>query len=329
MVIARAVRIRGKGGPEVLELGEIEVRSPGPHEVAVEVAAAGLNRADCLQRRGLYPAPAGYAPDVPGLEFAGHVAALGAGAGPFRVGDRVMGITGGGGMATRIIASSRELLRVPDCLSLEEAAAVPEAFLTAHDALFTQAGVGLGDRVLLHAAGSGVGTAALQLVKAAGATAFGTSRSEEKLARLAELGLDHGVWAREGRFADALRELEPGGVDVILDTVGAAYLAQNIDSLATLGRVVTIGLLGGARGELPLGKLLAKRGRLLGSVLRARPPEEKAAATQALAAQVLPLLDAGLVRPIIDSTLPMSEVADAHRLMDANQTFGKLVLCWN
>ncbi|MFO0603703.1 MAG: NAD(P)H-quinone oxidoreductase [Polyangiales bacterium] len=329
MESVRAVRIRGSGGPEVLELGEVACRAPGHGEVLVSVAAAGLNRADLMQRRGLYPAPAGYPPDVPGLEFAGTVARVGAGVAGFAPGDRVMGITGGGAMSEALVAHHRELLPVPEGMPLEEAAAIPEAFLTAWDALFGQAGVGLGDVALVHAAASGVGTAAVQLCRAAGVRSIGTSRSASKLAAVKALGLDEAVVPGEAGFADAVLALTGGrGVDATLDPVGARYLADNLRALAPLGRLVLIGLMGGAAAEVPLGLLLTRRLRVMGTVLRSRPHEEKAALAQAFARAVLPLFARGALRPVVDAVRPMAEVRAAHERMERNDTTGKIVLRW-
>lgn len=325
----RAVCIRAPGGAEVLELGEVACRDPGYGEVLVRVAAAGLNRADVMQRRGLYPAPPGEPRDVPGLEFAGIVARVGDGAGGFSPGDRVMGITGGGAMSEALVAHHRMLLRVPEGMSLEEAAAIPEVFLTAWDALFGQAGVRLGEVALIHAAASGVGTAAVQLCRAAGVRSIGTARSAAKLGAVTALGLDDALVPEEGRFADAVTSLTDGrGVDAILDPVGARYLADNLHALAPLGRLVLIGLMGGATGELPLSLVLMKRLRVMGTVLRSRPLEEKAALTQAFAREVLPLFARGALRPVIDVVLSMAEVRAAHERMERNGTVGKIVLRW-
>lgn len=329
MIQAKAVRIREPGEVDVLVLADLEVRDPGPGEVRVAVAAAGLNRADILQRRGFYPAPPGVPADVPGLEYSGTVEAVGPGVTSVRLGDRVMGIVAGGSMATHLVVHERELLPVPAHLSLTEAAAIPEVYLTAYDALFLQAELALGETVLVHAVGSGVGTASLLLAQAAGAKVLGTSRTPEKLARCRELGLEHGIEVKSGAFADAVRE-ETGGrmADVVIDFVGGAYLEENVRALATLGRIVVVGLLGGAKGSLPLGPFLAKRGRLFGTVLRSRPLEEKAALAQRFARDVLPLFAAGRLRPLLEATLPMTEVHDAHRRMESNETFGKIVLTW-
>ena len=325
---SNAIRIREPGGPEVLELGEIEVRSPGPNEVLVEVAAAGLNRADCLQRRGFYPAPPGVAADVPGLEIAGVVEAVGASAGAWKPGDRVMGIVAGGGMSTRVVTAADELMPVPETMSLEEAAAIPEAFATAYDAVVLQGGLSEGKSLLIHAVASGVGTAAIQLAQMMSATSIGTSRTAHKLPRCTELGLSHAILVENGEFASEVKSLVPSGVDVILDTIGAAYLKQNVHVVAKQGRIVVIGLMGGVQGELHLGQLLAKRASIHGSVLRSRSPSEKAELTRLFIRDVLPQFSTGALRPIVDNTLPMTEIQSAHARMDDNQTFGKLILTW-
>jgi NADPH2:quinone reductase len=330
MPAARAVKIRGAGGGvEVLYIGDLEVREPGPHEVLVEVAAAGLNRADTLQRRGLYPAPPGAPSDVPGLEYAGTVAAVGPGVTATRVGERVMGIVGGGGMATHLVVHERELVSVPRGLDLERAAAVPEVFFTAYDALFTQGALALGETVLVHAIGSGVGTAALQLGRTAGARVIGTSRTQDKLDRCRDLGLEESVLVEGGRFSGAVLERTAGlGAQLVLDVVGAAYLEENARALAVRGRMVMLGLMGGMAGSLPLALLLNKRLTVIGSVLRARPLEEKAALAQAFAARVVPLFEQGRLLPVVSEVLPMSEIAAAHERMEKNETFGKIVLRW-
>jgi putative PIG3 family NAD(P)H quinone oxidoreductase len=328
MPSAKAIRIREPGGPEVLSLGEIEVPRPGPSQVLVEVAAAGVNRADCLQRRGVYPAPPGVPADVPGLELAGVVEAVGDAVDRWKPGDRVMGIVAGGAMATRVVTEAAELMRVPKQMSLEEAAGIPEVFLTAYDAMVLQGDLRAGGVVLVHAVASGVGTAAIQLASVLRATSIGTSRTAHKLPRCTELGLRHAVLVESGQFAETVLAAVPQGVDVILDTVGAAYLDQNVKVLALKGRIVVIGLMGGVRSELNLGALLSKRGSIIGSVLRSRSSSEKAELTSAFAAQMLGRFASGELRPVVDEVLPMSEAQAAHRRMDANETFGKLVLTW-
>jgi NADPH:quinone reductase len=329
MIEARAVKIVGKGDVEVLQLGTLAVRDPGPGELRVRVAAAGLNRADVLQRKGFYPAPAGVVPDVPGLEYAGVVESVGPDVREHAAGDHVMGIVAGGAMATHVVVHAREALRVPSGMPLTEAAAVPEVFLTAYDALFAQAGLRLGETVLVHSIGSGVGTAALQLGVCAGARVIGTSRTQDKLDRARALGLVDGVVVADGQFAGAIGALTGGRLcDAILDTVGAAYLDENMKALATRGRLVVVGLLGGASAPLSLGLLLAKRAQLIGTVLRSRPLEEKISLTQAFSSACLPWFGAGRLKPIVDAVLPMSEVKQAHQRMESNASFGKIVLCW-
>ena len=328
MPAAKAIRIREPGGPEVLEVGEIELASPGPTQVLVEVAAAGLNRADCLQRRGFYPAPPGVPADVPGLEIAGVIESVGDSVTTWKPGDRVMGIVAGGGMATRALTEAAELMPIPDAFSLAEAAAVPEVFLTAYDAIVLQGGLARGQTVLLHAVASGVGTAAIQLASVIGANSVGTSRTADKLARCVELGLTHAVLVEEGQFAEQVKTAAANGVNVILDTIGAAYLPQNVQVIAKRGRIIVIGLMGGVKGELNLGLLLARRASVHGSVLRSRSPEEKAALTKSFTDEMLARFTTGELKPIIDAVLPMTNIQDAHRRMDANETFGKLVLTW-
>ncbi|MGD8607912.1 MAG: NAD(P)H-quinone oxidoreductase [Myxococcales bacterium] len=325
---AKAIRIREPGGPDVLGIGEIEIPKPGPTQVLVEVAAAGLNRADCLQRRGFYPAPPGVPADVPGLELAGVVEAVGDRVARWKAGDQVMGIVAGGAMATRVVTEADELMRVPKQVSLEEAAAIPEVFLTAYDAIVLQGNLQAGGALLVHAVASGVGTAAIQLAAVLHATSVGTSRTAHKLPRCTELGLSHAVLVEDGQFADTVLAAAPKGVDVILDTVGAAYLNQNVKVLAPKGRLIVIGLMGGVQGDLNLGALLSKRGSIVGSVLRSRSSVEKAELTSAFAAQMLGRFNSGELRPIVDEVLPMSEVQQAHRRMEANETFGKIVLRW-
>lgn len=328
-VQARAVRIQRPGDASVLILDDVKVREPGPGEVLVEVVAAGLNRADIIQRRGGYPAPAGFAPDIPGLEFAGCVVRLGPEVRDVALGDRVMGITGGGAMCTHVVAHARELMPVPAHLDLVEAAAIPEAFLTAWDAMFAQASLATGETALIHAIGSGVGLAALQLAISAGVNVIGTSRTRNKLDRCAAFGLEHPVQPVEGRFDDEVNAVTDGrGVDVVIDLIGGAYLEQNLEVLAVKGRIVVVGLLGGRETSIPLGRLLARRATVIGTVLRSRPLEEKMALTQAFAKRGLPLFASGKLRPVVDEVLPMDAIGDAHERMERGETFGKLVLAW-
>ncbi|HEX8271398.1 MAG TPA: NAD(P)H-quinone oxidoreductase [Longimicrobiaceae bacterium] len=325
----RAVVIARPGGPEVLQLAERPLPEPGPGEIRVRVHASALNRADLLQRRGQYPAPPGAPQDVPGLEYAGEVDAVGEGAGLWAVGNRVMGIVGGGGYAEYVVVHEREAMRIPQGLSFEEGAAIPEAFLTAYDALFTRLELLMGERVLIHAVGSGVGTAALQLARAAGAVTIGTSRSADKLARAAELGLDVGIDTSKEELAAALENATYGsGVHAVVDLVGGKLLEESLRGLAQGGRVVVVGTVAGSKVELDLGLLLRRRIRIVGTVLRTRPLEEKIALAREFSSTVLPLLSSGKIRPVIDRVYPFSEIADAHRQMEENDTFGKIVLKW-
>lgn len=323
--------IERPGEADVLQLAERDVRDPGAGEVRVRVHAAGLNRADILQRRGAYPAPPGSPTDVPGLEYAGEIEALGEGVREWKVGDRVMGIVAGGGMSTHVVVHGREAIPVPRGMSMEDAAAIPEVFMTVWDAVVLQAGLRPGGVLLVHAVASGIGTAAVQIARAIGATSVGTTRTPEKLERCArEVGLEHGIVVARGssEFAAELEAKVGRGADVILDTVGASYLAEDVRALAPHGTVVVIGLMGGLSGALPLGALLAKRARVIGTVLRARPIEEKIELARTFTREVIPLFERGLLRPIVDRVMPMDQVRDAHAAMESDATFGKLVLRW-
>ncbi|MBT8494952.1 MAG: NAD(P)H-quinone oxidoreductase [Deltaproteobacteria bacterium] len=325
---ARAIRITEPGGPEVLQLCDLEVADPGPGQVLVEVAAAGINRADLLQRRGLYAAPAGYPADIPGLEYAGVVARVGEGVSRWSPGDRVMGIVGGGGLATHVVVHDREVIAAPKNMELTEVAAIPEVFLTAFDAMFTRGHARMGEWMVIHAAGSGVGIAALQLGQSAGLRCIGTSRTASKLERLRDLGLEHSIVVEGKSFADQVQAITKGGADVILDFIGGAYLGENLKAAAVLGRIVVIGLMGGAKAEMPMGLLLRKRLTMTGTVLRARPLEEKAALAQRFAREAVPLFESGALKPVVDSVMPMADAAEAHSRMEANDTCGKLILRW-
>lgn len=327
----KAIVITRTGGPDVLEVRDVPTPEPAGAEVRVRVRACGLNRADLMQCRGYYPAPPGAPADVPGLEYAGEVDALGPNVtGPLRVGDRVFGIVGGGGQAEYLVTHERLAVPIPANLDWEQAAAVPEAFITAHDALEAQARLKPGETVLVHAVGSGVGSAAAQLAHAMGCTVLGTSRSAEKLGRVVELGLgiDVGIdTTREASFAEAvLRQTDGRGVDVVLDLIGAPALAGNLAALATRGRLVAVGLLGGGTATLDLSLLLRKRLRLVGTVLRARPLEEKIDATRAFAARVVPWLERGLARPVVDRVFPFDAVRAAQERLESNLGLGKIVL---
>jgi putative PIG3 family NAD(P)H quinone oxidoreductase len=326
----KAVVITKPGGIEVLEIREVETpQSPVANRVKVRVRAAALNRADVLQRRGHYPPPPGAPRDIPGLEFAGEVAEVGPEVQTWKPGDRVFGVCGGGAQAEYLVVPANHLAPVPTNLEWSEAAAVPEVFITAHDALFTQARLQPGESLLVHAAGSGVGTAAIQLARAAGAKSFGTSRTAEKLERAKEFGLaaSLAVAGEPTSLPEAVQEWTNGhGVDVVLDLVGAGYLDANLKSLAPRGRMMFVGTTSGARAPIDFGIVMSKRLTIIGTVLRARSEEEKATATRLFAAHVVPLLAAGTVRPVVDRTYKLEEVGAAHALMEANENFGKIVL---
>lgn len=322
----RAIVITKPGGPEVLALVEKPQPEPARGEVRVRVRATAVNRADLLQRMGGYPAPADSPPDIPGLEIAGEVEAVGPGSARFAVGDRVFGLVGGGGYAEQIVSHERALAKIPDGMSFEDAGAVVEAFVTAHDAMVTQAQLKSGEPLLIHAVGSGVGTAAAQLGRALGAFVIGTARTQDKLERARALGMDAGVVVEGGKFADAVRKVQPAGAAVILELVGGGYLAEDLRCVQTLGRIALVGLMAGAKTELDLGLVLTKRVRILGTVLRARPLEEKIAAMRAFETQVVPLLARGIVKPVVDCVMPLADAGKAHERMASNAGFGKIVL---
>ena len=324
----RAVTITQPGGPEVLALGDVARPAPAGEQVLVRVRASALNRADLLQREGRYPAPPGAPRDIPGIEFAGEIAARGPEARTWREGQRVFGICGGGAHSEYVLAHERAIAEVPSNLDWLQAAAVPEAFITAHDALWVQAALRPSERVLIHAVGSGVGLAAVQLVRALGAIPFGTARSPEKIARARPYGLE------DGSAASAPSEMIPAadrwtggrGFEVVLDLVGGPYVRPSVDVLGHRGRLLLVGTMGGGTAELELGKVLGKRLRLTGTVLRARPLEEKILATRAFAAEVAPLFAAERLRPVIDSVFSLEDIRAAHERLESNETFGKVVL---
>ncbi len=326
----RAVVITSFGTVEGLEFREVEdLPPPTADRVRVRVHAAGLNRADILQRKGHYPAPPGYPTNIPGLEFAGEVESLGEAACAWKVGDRVFGITAGGGQAEFVTVPESHLARVPDRLDFITAGGMAEVFITAHDALFTRAGLQMGERLLVHAAASGVGTAAVQLAHAAGAIVFGTSRTAEKLREISNLGLDEPIEVGNapGEFVEAVARLtNGGGVEVILDLVGGPYFAANLKAIAPLGRIICVGTTAGTKSEVDLGMILRRRVTIIGTVLRARSVAEKTAATRAFAEHVLPLVNRGVVRPVIDRSFRAAEVRAAHEYLEANRATGKVVL---
>ena len=326
----RAAVITEPGGPEVLKIMEVDDPVPGPEDVLIDVKATALNRADMLQRQGGYPAPPGSPSDIPGLEFAGIVLEAGDRVMGMAAGDRVFGLLGGGGYASRTVTHHRMAIPIPDGWDFVQAAATPEVFFTAYDALFNRGNLQMGERVLVHAAGSGVGTAAIQLAHHAGAFVFGTAGSAKKLAGAAELGLDVGINYHDQDFAAVVKEHTAGaGVDVLIDFIGGPYWDQNIASMAILGRLVEVGLMGGGRVEVDLGQLMAKRLQVTGTGLRSRSIEEKLAVTAQFKRHVLPHLASGSMKPVVDRTFPLEEAAEAHRYMETNANFGKIVLTIN
>jgi NADPH2:quinone reductase len=324
----KAIVITGIGGAEVLQVREVPTPEPRGEQVRVRVRASALNRADLMQCRGMYPAPPGAPADIPGLEYAGEVDALGPDVtGPLKLGDRVFGIVGGGGQAEFVLTHARMAVPIPPDLDFVEASAIPEAFLTAHDALLTQGHLSPGERVLIHAVGSGVGTAAVQVAHAMGCTVFGTSRTAAKLERAKALGLDHAIDTAREDFATAVHSLTVGaGIAVVIDFLGGSALAGNLAALAPRGRLVLLGLLGGSNAPLDLNLMLRKRLTIVGTTLRARPLEEKIAATRRFADQVVPWLARGTVRPVVDSVFAFDDVQAAQARMESNEVFGKVIL---
>ncbi len=324
----RAVVIREPGGPEVLELVQVPVPEPGRGEVRVRVATSGLNRADLLQRRGRYPVPPGYPKDIPGLELAGTVDAVGEGVTRWTVGDSVMGILGGGGYAEYALSPASTLVGVPVGMDPADAGAIPEVYMTAFDAAFLQEGLGAGETLLVHAVGSGVGTAAVQLARRAGARVLGTSRTPEKLERAREVGLEEGVLADADWPERVLERTDGRGVDVILDLVGGPYLEGNQRVIAERGRHIVVGVPGGSDATISLRGLMGRRASIRGTVLRARPLAEKEELARAFAEDVLPGFSAGELRTVVDRVFPAAEASDAHRYMEENRNFGKILLAW-
>ena len=325
----KAVFIEEFGTDIKLGLREVQVPPrPGSGEVLVRVRAAGLNRADLLQVRGAYPPPAGYSANIPGLEFAGEIEAFGDGVSNWKVGDRVFGITAGEGQAEYIVSDARLLMPIPDRLGFVEAACVPEAFVTAHDAIVTLGGLEPKQHLLIHAVGSGVGLAALQIAKSRDALVVGTSRTADKLDRCREFGLDTGVVVSDpGDFSTRVLEATSGlGANVILDLVGGAYISESLKSLSPRGRLILVGLTSGRSAEIDLGMILQKRANVIGTVLRPRPLGEKALATRLFAGDVLPLLADGSLVPNLDRAFPAAEVREAYRYLGSNESFGKVVL---
>ena len=326
----KAVVITRFGCPEVLEIHDVPKPQPGLEEVLVNVRSTALNRADLLQRSGRYAAPAGEPQNIPGLEFAGEVAQLSTNAHRWHKGDRVMGIIGGGAHAEFVTTHQDAVVAVPQNLEWSAAAAVPEVFITAHDAL-RQAGFKAGENVLIHAVGSGVGLAATQLVRALGGHAFGTSRTPDKIERAKPFGLESGYAVPE---PSALSELSAfaenvtggGGFDIVLDLNGGPYFAASIEAMALRGRIILIGGVAGGKIDVDLYQILRKRLHIIGTVIRARSLQEKISITILFAADVVPLLANRTIQPVIDSVFPFEKIQDAHRRLESNETFGKVVL---
>ena len=321
-----AVVITEPGGPEVLQWTEVPDPVAGPGEVLVEVAASAVNRADMMQRQGFYDPPKGASP-YPGLECSGTIEAVGAGVTGWQPGDQVCALLSGGGYAEKVAVPAGQLLPAPKAASLAAAAALPETVCTVYSNVFLGARLAKGETLLIHGGGSGIGTTAIQLGKHAGARVAVTAGSQEKLDACKELGADILINYREDDFAEKLRELTDGhGADVILDIIGAGYLAKNVAALAFDGRIANIGLQQGRKAELDMGVLMAKRGTIMSTTLRARPAAQKASIVAAVKENVWPLVDAGVLRPVIHCELPMAQADEAHRIMTASTHTGKILL---
>lgn len=323
----RAVVISKFGEPDVLKVEQVDAPQPQRGEVRVRVKATSVNRADVVQRMGHYPAPPDCPQDIPGLEFAGVVDVIGDGAGDWQPGDHVFGLCGGGSYAEYVVVHGRTLASIPKSLSFAEAAAIPEVFITAFDALVSQMRLVSGDNVLISAVGSGVGTAAVQIVKAFGARSIGTSRTEKKLDQAKKLGLDEGIVVNDAKFAEEVMKVTGGkGVDLVLELTGGAYVEDDIACMAPQGRLIVVGLVAGAKANINLGKVLSSRLEIKGTTLRRRPLEEKIQATNVFVKQLLPLFEKQLLKPIIAETFKLEDAAEAHRYMQEDRNFGKVVL---
>jgi len=319
----RAVVAAGTGGPEVLSVGEVDAPRPGAGEVVIEVVATAVNRADTLQRQGFYPPPPG-APDTIGLECSGRIAELGEGVTGWSVGDEVCALLAGGGYAARVAVPVGQVMPVPGGVSLVEAACLPEVAATVWSNVFMTAHLQKGERFLVHGGAGGIGTMAIQLAAARGAEVFTTAGSPEKLELCRSLGAAHAIDYHDEDFVGVLTDA--GGADVILDNMGAKYLGRNVTALATAGRLVIIGMQGGAKGELDINALLRKRASVTATSLRARPVSEKAAICCGVVENVWPLVASGAIRPIVETTMPLEDVARAHQMMEDGSHSGKIVL---
>ncbi|WP_426573056.1 NAD(P)H-quinone oxidoreductase [Aquihabitans sp. McL0605] len=323
----RAIVLTEYGEPEVLTLADIPAPELGPEDVLVDIVATALNRADLLQRRGFYPEPGPKRPhEVPGMELSGRVAAVGSLSTRWSVGDEVMAIVGGGAYAEQIAVHERQLMAVPGSVAVADAAALPEVGITAHDALVVQGGLRSGGWALVHAGASGVGTMAVQIAKAIGARVVATT-STGKVDAVRALGADLVVDYKTDDFVEGVQAATGGrGVDAVLDVIGGDYLMRNIASIRVGGRIVQVGVMGGGATEINLGMLLPKRAHLMGTVLRARPLEEKVAASQRFVAEIVPAIEAGAVRPVIDRRFALADIADAHRYLETNASIGKVLI---
>jgi putative PIG3 family NAD(P)H quinone oxidoreductase len=322
----RAVVLRSHGGPEVLEIQDVEAPAPGNDDISVDVVATALNRADLLQRMGLYPNPFPDDIEIPGLEFSGTVRSVGAHVRRWKVGDPVMGIVSGGGYAQQLVLPERQAMRIPTGISVADAAAIPEVFITAWDALVVQGVLTSGRWALVHAGGSGVGTAAIQICKAIGAR-IAVTCSAGKVAACRALGADVVVdYGSQDFVAEVASATAGAGVDVVLDVIGGDYLERNIAALATKGRIIQVGVMAGKPVLFNVGALLGKRASIIGTVLRARPVEEKISISQRFASEVLPLFDARVLRTVIDRRYQLDDIAAAHEYMASNGNTGKIVI---
>lgn len=322
----KAIIRTGDGGPEVLQLSEVPPPQPRKTQLLVDVKATALNRVDLIQRRGGYPPPPGES-EVLGLEIAGTVSGVGDAVIGFYGGDRVFGLVGGGGYAEQAVIDYRMAMPIPDEWSFEEAAAIPEVFFTANENIFTLGGLSSGEAILIHAGGSGVGTAGIQIASHAGARVFVTAGTSDKIDKCKALGAIAGINYKQADFVAEIERLTDGaGVDVVLDFIGAPYLARNLNILKTKGRLLQVGLMGGSTAEIDLGIVMRKRLKIIGSVMRPQSLEEKIAITQRFVDRWLPELKSGTLRPVIDSVYPLAQVQDAHRCMEENRNIGKIIL---
>ena len=321
-----AIEIAKPGGPEVLRAVDRPIPQPGPGEVLIRVAAAGVNRPDVMQRAGAYPPPPG-ASDLPGLEVAGVIERVGNGVTEWRGGDAVCALVAGGGYAEYCVAPAPQCLPVPRGLDMASAAAIPETFFTVWTNVFERGALQAGESALIHGGSSGIGTTAIQLASARGSRVFATAGSDAKCRACEQLGADRAINYKQEDFVEAIKSATGGrGVDLILDIVGAPYLDKNLRALAIDGRLVQIGLMGGSEAPLDLRRILRRRLTVTGSTLRPRSVEEKGAIADALRRHVWPLLESGRVKPVIDRTLPLRDAAEAHRIMESSEHIGKIVL---